>query len=1799
MKSAGSRVRSGLGVFLIAVATCAQACLQWNPGDIACTNDSNCLAGWQCNRSSTTESIGKCVPASDAGETDAGLASDGGMPRDGGNPDASMDAGTDAGSVTLPPSNLTYATNPAIYTRGVPIAGDRPSNSGGVVSSYAVAPALPGGLALDAASGVISGTPSVVAAPADYTVTATNAAGSTTASLSITVNDVAPSGLTYSANPVVYTKGLTIPDNTPSASGGVILSYAITPALPGGLVFSTATGIVSGTPTAVSAATNYTVTATNSGGSTTVALRITVKDIAPSALTYSTNPAVYTRGLPITNDTPSNSGGTVTSYTTTPPLPSGLSLDGATGIVSGTPAVVSSTTSYLVTASNSGGLTTAVLSITVNDAPPADLRYATNPAIFTKNLMIANDAPSNSGGTVITYGVTPTLPAGLSLDATTGVLSGTPTKVSAPASYTVTATNSGGSTTSSLSITVNDIAPSSLTYSMNPAVYARGLPITNNLPSSGGGPITSFAIAPPLPGGLLLNAGTGIISGTPAVLSSPASYTVTATNSGGSTTAQLVVSVVDSVPQSLSYRTNPLVCTKGTPIVNDTPSSSGGPITSYAITPALPSGLMLDAATGILSGTPLVVAAEANYTITGSNTAGIAHVLLVLTVNDLPPTNLTYTSNPATYTVGQAITPNTPSTNGGTVVQYAISPPLSAGLALDATTGIVSGTPTAVAPPTSYVVTATNSGGSTTGTLVIVVNDVPPTDLTYSSNPAIYTNGVAISENVPANEGGAVTLYAVSPALPPGLSFDVVSGTISGTPSGISPEAAYTVTAANTGGSTQATLLLTVNDVAPSSLTYSTNPAVYTKGHVIANNTPSTSGGAVVAYAISPPLPTGLSLNTTTGVLSGTPTTLSPAEGYTVTATNSGGSTETTLTITVNDVPPAGLSYAVNPAVYTLGLPITNTPSTTSGGAVASYAITPALPAGLSFSTATGVLSGTPTALSPLTHYTVTATNTGGSTSVTLTLTVNAVAPSTLTYAANPAVYSFEVPIANNVPSSSGGAVVSYSITPALPAGLSFSTTTGILSGTPTTMSAQNTLFTVTATNSGGSTSATLTLLVQSTTGSTGVVAVGSVHSCALVNGGVQCWGDNQAGQLGNNSTISSSVPVQVSVLTGGVQAIAAGGNHTCALVNGGVLCWGDNFAGDLGNNSTIESSVPVQVTGLTAGVQAITVGPDGDHTCALVNGGVQCWGSNSSGQLGDGSTANSSIPVLVSGLTSGVEVIVAGDTHTCAIVNGGVQCWGNNGSGQLGNNATANSLVPVPVSGLSSGAQALATSDDHTCALVNGGVECWGSNSSIGELGNNSTANSLVPVPVTGLANGVQGIAGGFVHTCALVNGGVQCWGSNSLSQLGANAGAFSGVPVPVPGLTGGVEALAAGGNHACALVNGGAQCWGSNRAGELGNGSTITSATPVPVNGVGGGVQSVAVAMGGSHACAVVNGGAQCWGDNTSGDLGNNLTTESRIPVQVLGLTSGVQAITGGTDHTCAVVNGGVQCWGNNGSGQLGNNSSVTSLVPVQVPGLQSGVQAIGAGNCYTCALVNGGVQCWGCNPNPGASTLGNNSTAQSNVPVQVSGLTSGVQAISVSWDQACALVGGGAKCWGWNSEGQVGNNTTVNTLVPAQVWGLTSGVQALAAEWDQTCAIVNGGAQCWGWNNSGRLGNNSSVQSNVPVQVAGLTGGVQAISGGYIHTCALVNGGVQCWGDNSQGELGNSLNIGASSVPLQVPGLTTGVQALCSGGADNSPVDDETCAFANGTAMCWGNNSWGQLGDGSGSSSYLPALIGPWAL
>jgi alpha-tubulin suppressor-like RCC1 family protein len=429
--------------------------------------------------------------------------------------------------------------------------------------------------------------------------------------------------------------------------------------------------------------------------------------------------------------------------------------------------------------------------------------------------------------------------------------------------------------------------------------------------------------------------------------------------------------------------------------------------------------------------------------------------------------------------------------------------------------------------------------------------------------------------------------------------------------------------------------------------------------------------------------------------------------------------------------------------------------------------------------------------------------------------------PADLTYADPNPIFEKGYAISPNAPMSDGDVVASYAISPAVPAGLTFDTATGELSGTPTE-AAPPTAHTVTATNVLGSATTTLTISVNDIT----ALAAGESNVCAIVNGGVLCWGsDNQNGAIGNGTMSTDPVlaPTQVTGLTSGATAIAVAEEHACAIVNGGVQCWG--LAGALGTNATVNSLVPVPVPTLASGVTAIAAG--GVSSCAVMNGAAWCWGRNDNGELGNNSQTSSPTPVAVSGDENQLTAITVGDGAACAVRLGAVDCWGDSDGGELGNGTTTGSEVPVRVDSLMA-VTAVSAGGGSICAIdSHAAVSCWGVNAGTG-----ASAPVVTPTVVPGLVTGATSVSasaeGGII--CALVAGEVQCWGKNKLGQLGDGTTTDSPTPVAVTGLDAHVTLLATGYDFACAVDNG-VYCWGNGNV--LHQATRQPSSKPVRVPG------------------------------------------------------------------------------------------------------------------------------------------------------------------------------------------------------------------------------------------------------------------------------------------------------------------------------------------------------------------------------
>ncbi|PRY67846.1 alpha-tubulin suppressor-like RCC1 family protein [Glaciihabitans tibetensis] len=739
----------------------------------------------------------------------------------------------------------------------------------------------------------------------------------------------------------------------------------------------------------------------------------------------------------------------------------------------------------------------------------------------------------------------------------------------------------------------------------------------------------------------------------------------------------------------------------------------------------------------------------------------------------------------------------------------------------------------------------------------------------------------------------------------------------------------------------------------------------------------------------------------------------------------------------------------------------------------------------------------------------------------------------------------------------------------------------------------------------GTSTNSSIPVAVLGLTGKTATaVSSSDYHSCAIVDGAAYCWGYNYRGILGDGTTTNPFSAVAVVGLSGKtITAITVARYHACALASGSAYCWGINSSGQLGNGTTTDSITPVAVTNLSGKtITAISAGPL--HTCAVADGILYCWGENRLGQLGNGTTTNSTTPVAVTNLSGKtITAISAGSDHTCATADAILYCWGNNSYGQLGNGTTTQSPTPVAVPGVSGrNVSVISASNYYTCAVADSTAYCWGRDWR-DQLAGGMVFSSLTPVAVPGLiGENITTISGGGSSACVLFEGSSYCWGYNSSGALGDGSTTNSFVPVatsPIPG-----QVCAAGATSLtstlCSLtpdttyyykVDYGIANWTAPpSAWVAARTAPVTLTASAPAAATSG---TTTVGLAWDAAPAGTTGAEYTVQRSTSPDgsdpetvytgTSTSTTDLGNIPPELR--TKAVSTIAVGDYQTCAVADGAAYCWGDNYAGQLGNGTTTNSSTPVAVTGLANKtVTSISTGINHSCAIADGTPYCWGSN---GYGQLGNGTTTNSSVPVAVSVPTVGaVTELATGLSHSCVLTADGAAyCWGFNRTGQLGNGTTTDSSIPVAVTGLAGeAITDIAVGSIHSCAVAtNGTGYCWGYNEYGQLGNGTTTNSSTPVAVTGLAGTtITDIAAGNSSACALTSDGiVSCWGYNLVGQLGDG-TTGYPTAPVTTPVTVAGLTAKSVTGI--TVGGDSACALiSDGTAYCWGNNNYGQVGDG----------------
>jgi len=628
------------------------------------------------------------------------------------------------------------------------------------------------------------------------------------------------------------------------------------------------------------------------------------------------------------------------------------------------------------------------------------------------------------------------------------------------------------------------------------------------------------------------------------------------------------------------------------------------------------------------------------------------------------------------------------------------------------------------------------------------------------------------------------------------------------------------------------------------------------------------------------------------------------------------------------------------------------------------------------------------------------------------------------------------------------------------------------------------------------------------------------------------CWGRNSSGQLGNGGTANSATPVKATDMFDKIAVIAPGEHHTCAIdEDGKAWCWGDVLHGVLGNGSDTGSLTPVAVTGLVEPVQAMDSARH--STCALDgNSRVWCWGRNDTGALGNGNQAHSAVPVEVLGQPSKSKAVAQGDDHACLLsTTGEVYCWGSNSYGELGIGTTQKKLAATKVTALSN-VRALRANEHSTCAITNAGaLYCWGVNQS-GSVGDGKQENRVLPAPVLGMGADIRAVAMGVSRTCAVkLDGTVWCWGQNHAGALGQGVESDSYSEPRNPILAGQATLITARSAYSCAAMSNdgqgsadSVQCWGGNYHGVAGDGANSNRAKPTVVLDLPGDVTALAAGL--EHMCAIASNKLYCWGNNSESQLGVSLFSNKNTAFAVPGVGNGPLAVAAGYAHTCVVnAAGAVLCWGRNNDGQLGDGTQTKRVSATPALVLTANAATLALGERHSCATdTSGAVWCWGKN-NQGQ--LGDGTTDDRLQPTATGPIAKPVVKMASGSEHTCAIDSvGDLWCWGDNGAGQMGNGSSTDIVEPTKVLGLITPILDVTAGPHNTCVVLAQGAvACWG----------SGWGSN-PVLIPGMGGPYQGVAAGWNHRCMIgQTGEVQCWGGGGEGQLGDGWAF--STTPLQV--------------------------------------------------------------
>lgn len=722
------------------------------------------------------------------------------------------------------------------------------------------------------------------------------------------------------------------------------------------------------------------------------------------------------------------------------------------------------------------------------------------------------------------------------------------------------------------------------------------------------------------------------------------------------------------------------------------------------------------------------------------------------------------------------------------------------------------------------------------------------------------------------------------------------------------------------------------------------------------------------------------------------------------------------------------------------------------------------------------------------------------------------------------------------------------------------------------------------------------------------MISAGRGHACGISDGRMLCWGANDRGQITSAITGDVKSPIEIEV-TGGPQTwsgVFAGWNTTCAIGEGRLYCWGENSNGELGIGNMADTGSPTPV--MTPHTDWLTVSHGANntagHTCAISrDAGLFCWGRGNSGELGDGASTGSDMPVLVQ--LQGVTSVAAAAFSTCATTMAGeLYCWGYTAEGATGDpavippGAPSNIATPTLASALI-GWTEVSSSRSMSCGVRQGDVYCWGT------------------------SEGGTGFGDGIWYSANRVFVGPIASGATMIS-LGRNQR---------------VDDRGESSNdidNVCFIAGGAVRCWGDNRFGQLGQGAATMAPSPVEISGTR---QWTHLTTAYDHACGIEGDDLACWGGQLGAAVDGTLAGDGSAPCNMVDcdrstpFTVGkATAVAVGIDHTCALDNNKIKCWGQNGFQQLGGPSPL-GPTPTEVTGDWTDlfdVHGYGA-----CARTGGQTHCWGAS----LSTFGPPAPfteLDAMTSLEIGGIT-----VAGYRGAGCFLSANELSCFGDNSVGQYGNGsptgTCGNAICEGDECAACSGdcptqcptCGNLACDFGETvtscpgdcnatgtasrlgrtylaigmgwevdnggplaCGVkLDGTIQCWGKNRGGVIVGAGDT-AFAPVDITGPTGCTD-VAVGDRHACALCGDDILCWGDHRKGAIGSGT---ITAMPITSPRAIADVLEQDDRWVEVSAGYGFSCARSErGRGFCWGANPRGALGNGAMDST-VPVVVRP---